>query len=86
MDNQTISALPTTDSEVFADCESFLTDLSANDESMIAGGLRLSTTGIYYTQFYRERRYSKRHRYFRKYNKYSCYPRRNHKTGRVAIS
>ena len=38
MDNPKILDLPTTGSELFADCESFLADLSLEDESMIAGG------------------------------------------------
>ena len=38
MDNPKILDLPTTGSELFADCESFLQDLSLEDESMIAGG------------------------------------------------
>ena len=75
MDNQTISALSTTDSEVFADCESFLTDLSANDESMIAGGFHgyhgyrsyrsYHPPRRYYYKFYKRRYYYKRH-YHRK--------------------
>ncbi len=78
MDNQTISALPTTDSEVFADCESFLTDLSANDESMIAGGGYARRRTIHDLKKELLKRYY--FRYFRKYNKYSYYPRRHHKT------
>ena len=38
MDNPKILDLPATGSELFADCESFLADLSLEDESMIAGG------------------------------------------------
>ena len=38
MNDQEVLNIPSTDSGVFADCESFLTDLSTNKESMIAGG------------------------------------------------
>ncbi len=79
MDNQTISAVPTTDSEVFADCESFLTDLSANDESMIAGGLRLITIGRYY----KSKRYRKHRRYHYRYYYRHSKSNRNRLRGRT---
>ena len=71
MDNQTISAVPTTDSEVFADCESFLTDLSANDESMIAGGIYLhrSYAKFRFKEYYRYRRRRYHYRYYYRHSK-----------------
>ena len=81
MDNQTISALPTIDSEVFADCESFLTDLSANDESMIAGGGIVRFRSFSREKYYEYFLYLKRRRRFRKRT-----PHSRRSSGRVTIS
>ena len=71
MNNQTISDIQTIEPDVFASCESFLTNLSANDESIIAGGHHKwhRHWHCHYRYYYRHGKYYKHKKCHKHYHK-----------------